>query len=937
MSTVTYKIDQLIINSPYVVPKEYWGRIPNTKSLFKRYPGRREAGYMKATESKDLEDSGIFIPIPLVKTIRDRVDQWRAADYPGATGVTRRLLRHWYDPLERDRQFFFCQHEAIETIIWLTEAPESSRAGIDIPSDGGPFRRLCCKMATGTGKTIVMAMLAAWQILNKVTYPTDPRYTRYILVLTPNLTIRSRLKVLYPDSTGNYYDDFNVVPYDLKEKLRQGKVRVTNWHDLAWDTDEKICKRRSVDKRGAKSDEAYAREVLGNLSSARNILIINDEAHHAWRRLAGSKLKLEKDEEEMATVWINGLDRINKSRGILTCYDFTATPFAPTGRTSPEDTLYSWIISDFNLNDAIESGLVKTPRIVFRDDASLDRNLRSKLYHIYSQPEVHGDLNRVAEPQEPLPTLVENAYWLLGVDWLAAYRRWKEVGFPTPPVMITVTNRTETAARIKYSFDNNLFHIDELSNSDTTLHIDSKILKADREGEEIATEESEEAEENGTERKLTKKQFEDQERRKADTVGKHGQPGEQIRNVISVGMLSEGWDARTVTHIMGLRAFTSQLLCEQVVGRGLRRTSYEVNGDTGLFEPEYVNIFGIPFNFLPHETEEGRDAKPPEPRTPVEPVPDKAHHEIRIPNVTRVDHVYAPTLTLDIDKLPELVIDAMDIRTLADLAPVIDGRPDISKFTTIKLLELAERNRTQHIVFEAAQRLCNQMRDEWKGGEAYLISQLIRIFEQFMEKGKIKIRPPEWAQDELKRRILLTLSIREIVIHIYQQIRLENTQRLLPVFNEERSIIYTGDMRTWYTGKPHTDAIKSHINYAVYDSRWETTEAYELDRNPGVESWVKNDHLGFDVLYIHSGAVHKYRPDYVIRLTNGTHLILEIKGQPTQQDRSKEIALNDWITAINNDKRFGKWATAISTHPKDIPYIIQNVLQDKIAEKPKST
>src|SRR5208283_3157001 len=244
------------------------------------------------------------------------------------------------------------------------------------------------------------------------------------------------------------FDEFNVVPYDFKEKLRQGKVKVTNWHNLAWDSDEKLAKRHGVDKRGAKSDEAYVREVLGEFAAQHEILIINDEAHHAWRRPAGFKGKLEKEEEEMATIWINGLDRIHKARGILTCYDFTATPFAPTGRTSPEDTLYKWIISDFNLNDAIESGLVKTPRIVFRDDANPDKELRSKLYHIYSQPEVHSDLNRVAKPEEPLPKLVENAYWLLGEDWRAAYLRWKEAGYPTPPVMITVANRTETAARI---------------------------------------------------------------------------------------------------------------------------------------------------------------------------------------------------------------------------------------------------------------------------------------------------------------------------------------------------------------------------------------------------------------------------------------------------------------------------------------------------------
>ena len=495
--------------------------------------------------------------------------------------------------------------------------------------------------------------------------------------------------------------------------------------------------------------------------------------------------------------------------------------------------------------------------------------------------------------------------------------------------MITVANRTETAARVKYSFDNNIFHIAELANPDTTIHIDSKILKADREGDETAFQKIEEIErkdKNGLEKKMSKRDREILLRSKADTVGKRGKPGEKIRNVISVGMLSEGWDAKTVTHIMGLRAFSSQLLCEQVVGRGLRRTKYEVGKD-GLFEPEYVNIFGIPFSFLPHETAEGRTVKAPEPGVAIEPVPEKAYFEIKIPNLTRVEHTYSPTLALDIEKLPELVLDAMEIRTIADVAPLINGQPDISKFTTIRLKELAEQNRTQRLIFEASKRLYDQMKNEWKGGGTYLIAQLIRIFEEFMRKGKIKIKPPEWGQDQLKRRILLTLSLREIVIHIYHYIKAGNTNKLVPVYNEERPIIYTGDMRTWHTSRKHTDALKSHINYAVYDSGWEVNEAFELDRNPYVDAWVKNDHLGFDIYYLHAGIVHKYRSDYIIRLTNGNHLILEVKGQPTQQDKSKELALKDWITAVNNSKRFGKWSQATSTHPKDIPFIIEKVFK----------
>jgi len=928
LSTESFKIDKLIINNPYEMPKEYWERVPSTTQYFRRKQGRRQAGYIKASESEDPDAVGTFIPIPLVNKIRERVDQWRDNDYPGTTGITRRLLQFWNDNSERNYPFFFCQMEAIETIIWLTEAPESSKEGIEIPNDGGPFTRLCSKMATGTGKTTVMAMLIAWHILNKVTYPDDPRFSKNVFILTPNLTIKNRLQVLFPDSPNNYYAEFGVVPYDLKDKLRQGKVRVTNWHILSWENQEQLDKKRSVVKLPPKSDKAYTKEILGDMAKEDNILVINDEAHHAWRKPPESKIKMYKDEEQMATIWVNGLDRIHRTQGILICHDFTATPFAPTGRTSPEDTLFTWIISDFNLNDAIESGLTKTPRIVFRDDASPDKKLRSKLYHIYRQDEVRGDLNRRAKPEEPLPDLVIQAYTLLGADWVATYEEWKKQNFPTPPVMITVANRTETAARIKYSFDNNYFRIDELSNPETTLHIDSKIIKADEKGIEMTLQAAFEDDDDFDEEQLTKSQQEDLLRLIADTVGKIGMPGEQIRNVISVGMLSEGWDTKTVTQIMGLRAFTSQLLCEQVVGRGLRRTSYELDSETGLFEAEYVNIFGIPFTFLPHETAEGTHVTPPKPKTIILPLPEKIQHQINIPNVARVEHVYTPTLSLDFDKLSELRIDATEIRTRADLAPIIEGQPDISKLTTIQLDEIMKRNRPQRLIFEAAQQLYNQMKEEWGGNQFYLIAELIKIFEAFIEKGKVRIIPKDWNDDETKRRIALTLNLSKIINHIYRHIRKENTLSLTPIYNTERQIIYTGDMAPWYTSRPHSPTVKSHINYAVYDSGWETTEAYMLDRDPNVESWVKNEHLGFDIHYVHNGIHHKYRPDYIIRLINGTHLVLEVKGKVTQQVRSKELAMQEWIQAINQDGRFGKWHYAMSTNPKDLEGLIKNALNN---------
>jgi type III restriction enzyme len=547
--------------------------------LFTREPERRKAGYVRASEkSRTFDDPGIFIELPLVNQIRPRVKAWREADYPGASGITKRLLHHWRDTEQRDsnRRFFFCQLEAIETLIWLTEAPASERVGIEVPSDGGPFSRLCCKMATGSGKTILMSMLIAWQVLNKVTYPQDKRFSKNILLIAPGLTVKNRLRVLVPGEPGNYYTEFQIIPPGLEDKLRQGqtcRVLIRNWHKLDWESEEQIKKKRSVDKRGPKSDEAYVRDVLEEMASAQNILVINDEAHHAWRvppksRIAG----VSKEELNEATKWVGGLDRIQRARGILTCFDLTATPFAPTGKKSGQETLFSWIVSDFGLNDAIESGLVKTPRVVVRDDGKLGADYKSRFYHIYSDPDVKTDVNRKAEPQVPLPGLVVSGYYFLGKDWLETARAWKKAKQPTPPVMITVANTTHTAARVEYALTHKRINIEELCDPERILHIDSNVLKqAEEEDEPVqlglgpatsAEENSDEAdsgESNGPEangdvprKKLSKKEQAELLRRQVDTVGIKGQPGEKIQSVISVGMLSEGWDAKTVTHIMGL-------------------------------------------------------------------------------------------------------------------------------------------------------------------------------------------------------------------------------------------------------------------------------------------------------------------------------------------------------------------------------------------------
>lgn len=936
-------IDKLIINSPYKEPQKHWFYDRENRDFFIK-DGRRPAGYVMATpNSKAFDDPGIFVEIDIVNKIRPRVKTWREAGYPGVTGITKRLIEHWQDPEERkDRRFFFCQLEAIETLIWLTEAPAADKVGIDIKGDGGPFERWCNKMATGTGKTIIMSMIIAWNFLNKVTNPTDSRFSKYALCIAPGLTVKSRLQVLQPTHEENYYEEFNIVPAALMDKLRQGKVIIHNWHALAWDSQDKLDAKvkkgylLSVDKRQRMeiSGEAYVRNVLGEMSNARNIIVINDEAHHAWRMNpeAVGKYKRtgsDRDSAEEATIWVGGLDKIHDQRGVLKCYDLSATPFTPSGKKAAEDALFTWIVSDFGLNDAIESGLVKTPRVVVRDDSQRTKELKSRLYHIYADDEVKDDINRKADETEPLPDLLINAYYLLGKDWQVTKSEWESVGHKVPPVMITVANRTETSARIKYAFDHNQILIPELCAPEKTLQIDSKVLeKAESETEVVELNIKSDDDETP---RLTKVQQAELLRLTVDTVGKEGEPGEQIQNVISVGMLSEGWDAKTVTHIMGLRAFSSQLLCEQVVGRGLRRVSYDV-GEDGLFEPEYVNIFGVPFTFLPHEGGEGTPPPPPKPKTKIEPRKEKSKHEITFPNIVRIDHVYRSQLKLDWDKVNALEIDPYESITEAELAAIISGKANPKLKSAIGLEQIAEDTRVQSIVFRIASTIYNsEKRPDWKGSKEIFLAQVVRIVEQFIDSDKIQIKSDLFLQDDSKRKILIILNMNKIVQHIWSAIRSENTEKLTPIFDKEKPIRSTEDVRTWYTSKPCEWAVKSHISHCVYDSGWEASEAYFFDKSDLVESFVKNDHLGFTILYNHKGVIRKFYPDFILRLVNGDYMVLETKGVDSQQNQTKREYLNEWINAVNNHGGFGKWHWDVSFHPSDIEGLVKKFIKKKIA------
>lgn len=921
----------LIINSPYEVPRQHWQQARD--GSLTQVMERRPAGY----EIFDVRyNTKRTEPLELVNAIRGRIDEWRAADYPGITSVTRRLLEHWRDttPGVREYPFYFCQIEAIETLIWWVEGAQEYKQGIHVPGDGGAWERLCNKMATGSGKTTVMAMIITWQVLNALTYPKRNKdFSRAVFIVAPGITVKERLRVLYPGEIDNFYDAFGLCPSEaLRQKLNQVELLIENWHTLM----PLKQTERSVVKRGAESDEAYTRRVLGKLATHRDLIVINDEAHHAYRIPAEAKISKKQAAEQgidldEATRWIEGLDRLHKTRRIQRCFDLSATPFAPTGKASTEAGLFDWIISDFGLNDAIEAGLVKTPRVVIRDDALPNtRDYRSKLYHIYREPDVAEDLNRKAEAHEPLPKLVQDAYTLLGADWRETLRQWQDAGHPSPPVMLTVCNRTETAARIEHYVRNGDAHWPEMHAPNRTLRVDSRVLEKAEIGESAGTDKDYESAlqaiveaanipetSKGRLRELKKEEL---LREIVDNVGKRGKAGQDLQKVISVAMLSEGWDAKNVTHIMGLRAFTSQLLCEQVIGRGLRRVSYEVD-ENGLFLPEFVNIFGVPLSIFQVGDDGGPPPPPPKPSTQIEAMPERAALEIRWPNVLRIDTVVRPTLLVDWGQVGVLTLDPAQTPISAELAPAVSGAADLSKATKIDLEKLPEGFRLQRLTFLAARKAFDTLQGKFQGQREYLVFQLIRLVEEFFNSDRLSI-PSLFHQDPLRKRILFALNIDVIVQHLLRYVTEQNLERLEPVFDEESPIGSTANMRTWYTTKPCHPTAKSQISHMVADSSWEQYAANLLETSPHVTAYAKNDHINFQIYYLWNGSRRRYVPDFLIRLANGKTLVLEIKGEDSEQNRTKRAALNTWIQAINAKGGFGVWCWDVAFQPAQMQDIL---------------
>ncbi|QSR87646.1 DEAD/DEAH box helicase family protein [Candidatus Methylacidiphilum infernorum] len=917
-------VDSPILNSPFEEPTRYWAYEPGQPVLKE---GRRPAGYYLKARTRGphtalLEEE--FVPLELVNTLRERVKQWRERGYPGVTSITRQLLNHWNNP-ERERKLFFCQREAAETLLFLVEASPAERQGIVVPKDNG-LPRYACKMATGSGKTAVMGMVIAWQVLNKLANPQDRRFCDAVLIVCPNLTIKERLQVLLPWKPGNYYEKFDLVPPGMLERLQQGKFQITNWHLFQPKDDSRS---KSVVQRGPESNAAFCRRVLKELGSKQNILVINDEAHHAYRpaplpdELRQQLSTEEIAEREEATLWVSGLDRIHAERGINFCADFSATPFYIKGSGYEEGSPFPWVVSDFGLVDAIESGIVKVPRVPVDDNTGELIPRYFGLWELINKQLPASERQTARQRAKPESVLREaqDALATLASEWKRTFEEFRKADSPVPPVFIVICDNTDLAKLVHEHIAKGKV-LAELENRDgqaeVTFRIDTKLL-----AEAEAAVEGE-----------TKQEAAERLRKVVDTVGKtewegEGEPpGKYIRCVVSVGMLNEGWDAQNVTQVLGLRAFTSQLLCEQVVGRGLRRLNYN-----DFTEPEYVDVYGVPFEVIPVKKKAVSRTEVPRISTLVRALPERKYLEITFPRVEGYVFDVRSRLRVDWDSVPNLVISPTKAPTEVMVKPAVGyrlGRPD-RLGPGLEVLHnrnpFHRENRLQSTVYELAAEITGRLKEKRHDCTArhVLFPQVLHIVREFLKRVDLK-------EDTVLEELALLKYRQQIVERLMEAIEPDveaGEPPLLPVIERFRPIGSTSEVR-FRTVRPTVGTTKSHISHVVLDApKWEHTVAFQLERMPEVISYARNDHLDFIISYEWQGVRHEYRPDYLIRLRqpgdSELKVILEVKGFETELDRQKEAAARRWVKAVNHHRELGHWAFAVCREPAGLQGILRNV------------
>lgn len=992
-------VEQPIICKPFEEPNQHW--LYDTKTG-KASPqtGRRPASYYYKSKKTGSVQGELFAEeeredLPLVNLIRDDVRRWRKSNYEGATHVTKQLLAYWNRD-DRYRRLFFCQLEAVETIIYLREIFSSGKKPrwntslsiedynrllknetpsfvdeklsqipklVDIPNDDNfpPLTRYGCKMATGSGKTVVMAMLIAWSFCNKGKVPGDERFTLAALVVCPNLTIKERLQVLRPDTANNYYEEFDIVPSQLLPELRKGKVLITNWHQFAPESPNvESGKSYLIVNKGDEGPEAFAKRILGDLYDSSPIMVMNDEAHHAYRPAPQEDLTLSAEEKadlEEATVWVSGLDRINKAVGVKFCIDLSATPFYIQGSGYTEGMPFPWLVSDFGLVDAIESGIVKIPRIPVSDTTGRPEPKYFALWKHVMDNLQPGEKYTSGKPKpDAVWREVQDAITTLASQWKEKFEYVNEASQgkdKTPPVMIVVCDNTDIAElfyrkisgeeiivtengvdeqenneddeinlskkkkkkKDKIVFGNgDLFPL-LLSNSENfspTLRIDSKLL---------AQAESEDP-------KASKKDAANQLREIVSTIGKYGKPGEQVRCVVSVQMLTEGWDANNVTQILGLRAFHSQLLCEQVVGRGLRRMDYTINAD-GLFNPEYVDIYGVPFSVIPFRGRKS-DAKAPEdkPLNHVRALDERKQYEIKFPIVEGYAFALKQNfISANVKAMEKLVIEPAKNPIATFVKPQVyfeTGTPQGKnpfEYKEHDRNEFYQSTHIQTIIFEISRRIVSDLTSS-NGNKSVklqlksrqqLFPQVLKYVQEYVET-KIDFRGVD------PREIGLEIYAEQIVERLVNAIEPDTSQGeppLLPILNSYRQVGSTSEVN-FKTVKRTVFTSRSQIDQVVCDTKsWEEITVLQLERaKEFVKCYVKNDHLEFTIPYEYLGASHAYVPDFIVKLLDNSTLILEIKGQEDDIDRAKYDAAKRWIRAINNWGKLGIWKFHVCHDPQ---------------------
>ena len=984
-----------ILNSPYEHPSRHWelaDGIPTDRIVEGRRqseyitpvpPARRQAspqGAMPLGVSEISDERQEYDPTPIINDIRRRVDAWRSLPNPNQWGVTpetARLLQYWRRADFQGIRPFFCQVEAVETIVWLTEVAgmlrsSASRAefqGIhshirNSNAQSNPeLLRLALKMATGAGKTTVMAMLIAWQTINAVRYPQRQNFTKGFLIVTPGITIRDRLRSLHPNDPENYYERRNLVPQDMLGDIKQARVVITNYHSFQLRERENIASntRRLLQGRDGQpldtkeSEGQMLRRAMPELMGLKNILALNDEAHHCYRekppedseerKIEGEERAEARKNAEAARVWISGIEAVKRNIGVRCVLDLSATPFFLRGSGYAEGTLFPWTVSDFSLMDAIESGIVKIPRVPVSDNLAggsdpVYRNLWERIRN--RLPRAGRRRAGNLDPRN-LPTELISALESLYGHYDKRFQLWEDANIGVPPVFIIVCNNTATSKLI-YDFvsgferegaDGSLgteflgqFRL--FSNYDDdgkrralprTLLIDSEQLESgdalSKKFRAIAADAIERFRRERVQRSGDPRSAEnisDQEllREVMNTVGKPGQLGEGIRCVVSVSMLTEGWDTNTVTHILGVRAFGTQLLCEQVVGRALRRQSYDLN-EEGLFDVEYADVLGIPFDFT----------AAPVVAPPVAPKPTVRVHAVS-PERDRLEIEFPRVMGYRVELPDERIAADFNEDSALELTPDMVGPSLTSNYGIIGegvelSMEHLGKTRRQTIVFELAKHVLETyLREPGESPRMHLFQQVRDVAGEWFD-GYLRCYGGTYPAQLLYREIA-DRAAQRIKVAIDDASRRLNPNGAEIIKAALDPYTPTGSTRfvNFTTSKAlrwQTDAGKCHINWAVCDSEWEVEFCRLVERHPRVVSYVKNQGMGFEAPYKTGSASKTYIPDFIVRIDDGggggdlLNIVLEVKGLRREEVGDKSNTMRSyWIPGVNNLKAYGRWA-----------------------------